>query len=162
MVPARILLRPGILERPVQFLAEPQIYETNKICSFRRWLILAIRGETVSEVENFSNLELSKIKTWPKSNEISFNEEKSKIMLIWMRKRKEVKEIKVYLHNKLLEQVTTMKYLGVIIDNKFKFSKHTSYTAERCTKLIHSLSKSGKLSWRLKHEALKTIYKGAI
>jgi hypothetical protein len=55
-----------------------------------------------------------------------------------------------------------MKYLGIIIDNKLKFSEHTSYTPERCTKLIHSLSKSAKVSWGLKHEALKTIYKGAI
>jgi len=29
-------------------------------------------------------------------------------------------------------------------------------------KLIHSLSKSAKLSWGLKHEAPKTTYKGAI
>jgi len=77
-------------------------------------------------------------------------------------KRKEVKEIKVYLLNKHLEQVTTMKYLGIIIDNKFKFSEHISYGAERCTKLIHRLSKSAKVSWGRKHEALKTIYKGTI
>ena len=51
-----------------------------------------------------------------------------------------------------------MKYLGIIIDNKFKFSEHISYTTERCTKLIHSLSRSAKISWGLKHEALKTIY----
>ena len=78
------------------------------------------------------------------------------------RKRKEVKEIKVYLQNRLLEQVTTMKYLSIIIDNKFKFSEHISYAAERCTKLIHGLSKLVKVSWGLKHETLKTIYKGAI
>jgi hypothetical protein len=83
-------------------------------------------------------------------------------MLISRRKRKEVKEIKVYLNNKPLEQVTTMKYLGIIIDNKFQFSEHINYAAERCTKLIHSLSKSAKVSWELKHEELKTIYKGAI
>jgi len=83
-------------------------------------------------------------------------------MLISRRKWKEVKEIKIYLHNKPLEQVTTMKYLGIIIDNKFKFSEHTSCAAERCTKLIHSLSKSAKVSWVKKHEALKTRYKGAI
>ena len=87
-------------------------------------LILAARSETVSEVENFSNLELSKITAWSKSNKISCKEEKSKVMLISRRKRKEVKEINVYLHSKLLEQVTTMKYLGIIIDNKFKFSEH--------------------------------------
>ena len=34
-----------------------------------------------------------------------------------------------------------MKYLGIIKDNKFKFSEHISYTADRCKKLIRSLSK---------------------
>jgi len=133
-----------------------------KAVAFAHDPILAIRGETVIEVENFSNLEMSKIIAWSKSNKISFNEEKSKVMLISRRKRKEVKGIMVYLPNKHLEQVTTMKYLGIIIDNKFKFSEHISYTAEKCTKLIHTLSKSAKVSWELKHEALKTIYKGAI
>jgi len=77
------------------------------------------------------------------------------------RKRKETKEITVYL-NKPLKQVNTMKYLGIIIHNKFKFSEHIRYAAEKCTKLIHSLSKSAKISWGLKHGALKTIYKAAI
>jgi hypothetical protein len=54
-----------------------------------------------------------------------------------------------------------MKYSGRIID-KFKFSEYISYAAEKCTKLIHSLSKSAKISWGLKHEAQKTIYKGAV
>jgi hypothetical protein len=55
-----------------------------------------------------------------------------------------------------------MKYLGLIIDNKFKVSDHKSYTAERSSKLIHSLSKFAKLTWGLSHKALQTIYKGAI
>ena len=54
-----------------------------------------------------------------------------------------------------------MKYLGIIID-KFKFSDHISYAAERSSKLIHSLSKAAKLSWGLNHKALKTIYKGLL
>ena len=105
---------------------------------------------------------MNKITAWSKRNKVGFNEEKSKAMLISRRKRKEVKDIKIYLNNKPLEQVTTMKYLGMIIDDKFKFSQHISYAADKCTKLIYSLSKSAKLSWGLKHEALKTIYKGAI
>jgi hypothetical protein len=73
-----------------------------KAVAFADDLTLAIRGETISEVENFSNLELSKITAWSKSNKVSFNEDKSKFMLISRRKRKEVKEINVYLHNKPL------------------------------------------------------------
>ena len=58
----------------------------------------------------------------------------------------------IYLNNKPLEQVTTLNYLGTIIDDKFKFSQHISYAAEKCIKLIHSLSKSTKVTWGLKHE----------
>ena len=83
-------------------------------------------------------------------------------MVISRRKRKENKEINIHLNNKPLQQVTTMKYLGIIIDNKFRFSEHISYAAERCGKLIHSLSRSAKLTWGLNHKALQTIYKGAI
>jgi hypothetical protein len=63
---------------------------------FKRWikavafaddLILAIRGERVSEVE-FFNWELSKITAWSKSNKVCFNEDKSKVMLIWRRNGK--------------------------------------------------------------------------
>jgi hypothetical protein len=60
-------------------------------------LILAIRGERVSEAENISNLETTKITAWSRSNKIAFNEEKSKVMLISWRKRKEAKEINIYL-----------------------------------------------------------------
>jgi hypothetical protein len=55
-----------------------------------------------------------------------------------------------------------MKYLGLVIDSKFKFREHISYAAERSSKLIHSLSKSAKVTWGLQHEALQAIYKGAI
>jgi len=46
--------------------------------------MLAIRGKRVSEAENFTNLEMSKITEWVKNNKINFNnEEKSKTMLTY-------------------------------------------------------------------------------
>jgi len=124
-------------------------------------LLLDIRGESVRAVENYANVELSKITVWSK-NKIIFNKEKSKAMLVSRRNRREQREIKVYLNNKPLEQVIRMKYLCIIIDHKFRFQEHISYAAERCTKLIYSLSKMAKLSWGIKNAAIETIYKGAI
>jgi hypothetical protein len=89
---------------------------------FADHLILAIRGETVSEAKNVSSLKVSKITPWWKSNKVGFNGEKSTVMLISRRKRKESKEINIYLNNRHLVQVTTIKYLGIITDNKLKFS----------------------------------------
>jgi len=58
--------------------------------------------------------------------------------------------------------VHSIKYLGIIYDDKLTFREHIDYMAEKCTKLIFSVSKSAKLNWGLQHAALKTIYTGGI
>ena len=120
-------------------------------------LLIITRGESVREAENFANIEMSKINAWSKRNKVGFNEAKSKTMLTSRGKRKEAKVIKIYLNNKRIEQDTTMKYLGIVIDDKFKFSQHISHAADKCAKLIFSLSKSAKIHWGLRHEALLRI-----
>jgi len=55
-------------------------------------------------------------------------------------KRKEGNEFEIYLNNKPLLQVHSLKYLGIIFDNKLTFREHINYMAEKCTKLIFALS----------------------
>jgi len=133
-----------------------------KVVVFADDLIMAIRGDSVRAVENYSNAELSKITLGSKNNRIIFNETKSKVMLVSRRKWREQRNITVYLNNKPLKQVTWMKYLGIIIDHKFRFQEHINYAAEICAKLIYNLSKMAKLSWGIKHPVIVTICKGAI
>jgi len=114
-----------------------------KVVAFADDLLLAIRGESVRTVENYANVELSKITLWSKNNKIIFNEEKSKAMLVSRRKRREEREIKVYLNNKPLEQVIRLKYLDIIIDHKFRFQEHIL-----CCRKMHKtlqLIKNGKI-----------------
>ena len=124
-------------------------------------LLIATKAATVAEAENFTNLELNKITQWAKEHKLQFNDQKSKIMLI-TRRRKGRKAIDIYLNNNRLEQVDKIKYLGIIMYSKFNFNEHIKYTTDRCTKLINALSKSARLNWGLKQEALRTIYSGAI
>jgi hypothetical protein len=97
---------------------------------------LKSKAATVAEVENFTNMEMSKITQWSKENKLHFNDQKSKVMLI-TRRRKERKAIDIYLNNNHLEQVDKIKYLGIIIDSKFKFNEHIKYISDRCTKIIN-------------------------
>jgi len=83
-------------------------------------------------------------------------------MLMTRRKRKEQKEVAIYLNNKLIPQVHRLKYLGIIFDRKLTFKEHINYMANKCTKLIFLLSKAAKLNWGLNHQTLKTIYLGGI
>ncbi len=107
------------------------------------------------EAENIANIELSKISAWAKDNKTRFNDQKSKVMLMTRRKRRERKDIEVYLNHKLLEKVYNVKYLGITIDSKLTYREHITYVTEKCKKLIFSLSKSAKLHWGLNHAALK-------
>ncbi|KAJ4437517.1 hypothetical protein ANN_17662 [Periplaneta americana] len=132
-----------------------------KAIAFVDDLVLLTRGDTIREAENYTNIEMNKIMTWAKANKINFNEQKSKVMLMTRRKRKEQKEVHDCLNNKPLAQANALKYLGIIFDNKLTFREHINHITEKCTKLIFALSKSAKLNWGLKHE-VKTIYKGGI
>jgi hypothetical protein len=78
------------------------------------------------------------------------------------RKRKERRDVEIYLNSRLHTQVHCLKYLGIILDPKLTFKDHIKYIMDKCSRLIFALSKSAKLTWGLGHEALKTIYSGAI
>ena len=82
-------MRARVLEHPIQFPTEHSIHESTKAVAFADDLILAIRNETVRAAENISNIEMSKITAWSRNNKINFNEDKSKVMIISRRKRKE-------------------------------------------------------------------------
>ena len=133
-----------------------------KCIAFADDLILATRGKSVIGAENISNSELTKISAWATANKIRFNEQKSNIMLLSRRKRKERKDLEMYLNFRPLTQVISLKNLGIIIDTKLTFRKHINYIKEKCSKLIFALSRSAKINWGLSYNALKTIYTGAI
>jgi len=73
-----------------------------KAIAFAKDLIIAVRAETVREAENHANVEIRKMSNWAKENKITFNEQKSKIMMISRRKRRENKDVSIYLNNKLI------------------------------------------------------------
>jgi hypothetical protein len=115
-----------------------------KVVAFADDLILAIKGESVRVIENYANIELSKLTLWSKNNEIKFNEEKSKAILVTRWKRREQWKTKVYSNNKPLEQVIRMKYLGIIIAHKFRFQEHI-ICCRKMHKTYLQLIKNGKI-----------------
>jgi hypothetical protein len=79
--------------------------------------------------------------------------------MVTRKKRRENKDVSIYLNNESLEQVNNIKYLEIIIDSKLNFRYHIIHTSRKYTTLMHALVKSAKLSWGLKQEALNTIHR---
>jgi hypothetical protein len=61
------------------------------------------------------NLEVRKILEWAIKNKLKFNENKSKVMLMSHRRRREKKEIEIYANNKILKQVNSLKYFNFVL-----------------------------------------------
>jgi len=132
-----------------------------KAIAFADDLLIAVKAETAKEAENFANIEISKITKWAEDNKITFNEQKSKVMVITRKKRREKTDVSIYLNNSPLQQVNSIKYLGVILDSRLNFRELLISTLKKCTALIHKLAKYAKLNWGLQQGALNTIYKGS-
>jgi 5'(3')-deoxyribonucleotidase len=152
---------PGYCNIQYNSLLNLNFAKWTRAIAFADDLLIAVKATTVAEVENFTNMEMRKITKLSKEHKLHFNGLKSKAMLI-SRRRKERKTIDIYLNNNHLEQVNKLNYLGIIMDSKFKFNEHITYITDRCTTLINALSKSARINWGLKHEALRTIYNGAV
>jgi len=79
--------RPGFWNILYNSLLTLELTSRSKAIAFADDLTILTRGETVSEAENYTNLELRKIEEWAQSNKMKFNENKSKVMLMTRRKR---------------------------------------------------------------------------
>ena len=91
-----------------------QFTDHSRVVAFADDLILMIRADSISEAENIANVEMGrKITTWAENNKTTFNEEKSQVMLMTIRKRKEQIEILVYINNKAIPQVQKLKYNNI-------------------------------------------------
>ena len=136
---------PGLWNIQYNSLLNLEFTKHNKVIAFTDDLLIAVKAESIREAENITNTEMNKVLTWAK-NELNFNEKNSKVM-VYHEKRKENKEISVYINKKILEQDKKIKYLGIIIDSNLNFRENIMYISSKCNKLIHTLSKSAKECW---------------
>jgi hypothetical protein len=70
-----------------------------------------------------------------KDNKFRFNDQKSKVMLK-KKKKKRKKRLGNIFKQQNFRQVKTMKYLGIIIDNKLTFREHITQVTDKYRKLI--------------------------
>jgi retron-type reverse transcriptase len=75
-----------------------ELNSRSRSIAFADDLIILTRDDTVTEAENFMNLALIKVQKWAQNNRLGFNDDKSKVMILTRKKRKEKKEIAVFIN----------------------------------------------------------------
>lgn len=118
--------------------------------------IIYLSGTNVKQVIQKINITLELINEWFTTNGLMVNAKKSKYMIIGSNKYLNQNiDMCVKYSGEHLEKVVTMKYLGIIIDNKLTFNDHINYI---CKKISKKLGFAYRVSKHLTLNTRKTIY----
>jgi len=100
------------------------------------------------------NSELGKLSKWFKANKLSLNISKTKFMLFTRRKNVHP-DFKLYIDNREIDRVESMKFLGVLIDEHINWKEHIRLI---CIKLARSIGVINRLKRFLPFKILKQLY----
>ena len=101
------------------------------------------------------NQELNAIDRWMNSNKLSLNYSKTKYMLIHRRNNRSV--LNLYINDKKIEQVKSIEYLGVTIDQDLSWKQHIKTIETKISKACGAIC---KLHHYVDYDCLYTVYYG--
>jgi hypothetical protein len=79
---------PGYRNVQYNSLLNLNFVKWTRAITFADDLLIVVKAATVVEVDNFTDMEMSKITKWFKENKLHFNDQKPKVMLISRRRKK--------------------------------------------------------------------------
>ena len=101
------------------------------------------------------NSDLKNLSQWLKANKLSLNVMKTELIIFHSSSKNADPSLKIILDGKRLIQTDTVKYLGVLLDDRFLWSKQINHVATKLNQAIGILS---KLRNRASIKILKMTY----
>ena len=106
--------------------------------------------ENLETLESITNTELAKISDWMIANKLSLTTKKSNFLTICPKNKTPNRSLDIFINNEKLAESQSVKYLGVLINNKLSWKDHIQQTTLKMSKSIGILA-------RMWHYAPKNI-----
>ena len=113
-----------------------------------------IEGHSFNEVIESLNTELKKVSFWLQSNKLTLNVNKSHYM-VFHRSRIKHSQTAIKIQNCTINKTDSIKFLGVIIDNKLNWHEHIIYIKNKISKSIGIIYKVRKY---VEKQTIKNMY----
>ena len=123
-------------------------------------LMLAVSGNSISELCYAANLALERISHWGRVNKVRFNETKTQVLPIHVRRHPDYPRI--VMNGAELKCVTSMRYLGIHIDSKLNFHSHIAYLSTKVNSIYLTFARLAKNMFGLNPSVCSNIYRAAI
>ena len=141
---------------------------TSLLCSlFADDTTLQYNGDTIEDLQNTVNIELTKASKWFMDNRLSLHPKKTNVMVFKLRKNKKLdrNKINLVLNGVPLEQCganyqnKSIKFLGIMIDSNLDWGEHINYVSNKLRKIIFSLKQVKKIfPFKLRVQLFKSLF----
>lgn len=112
-----------------------------------------VSGKNLKILMKTIEQELVLLQKWFIKNKLSLNLSKTKFMLFTNQKCPD--NVRLTLNGIIIERVSEFRFLGVLIDKKFKWKSHIAYVRNKICKNIAVLS---KVKFMLNYKAMRILY----
>ena len=117
-----------------------------------------VTGLTTGGVETDCREEVNQLVSWCRTNNLSLNAEKTKEMIIDLRRRDQHSPL--HINDTQVEQVKTFKFLGTHISEDLSWSHNTQHNARKSQQRLYFLRKLRKFG--LSTKLLSNFYRCAV
>lgn len=101
---------------------------------------------------------LHNINQWGQANGPTFSPAKTQFMAF----TKNAKDIKLSMNKQTIGQKTSVKILGITIDEKLKFDQHVTNVLAEASRIYQNITRIARITWGISSDILREIYLRAI
>ena len=112
-------------------------------------------GNDIDTLIDIVNHELKTIVSWLNSNKMSLNVDKTHFMIFKSQSKKVSREKNIIINGSQISEVTSTKFLGVMIDSHLTWKPHIDYISKKIAKNIGIIIKARRI---FEKDTLLTLY----
>ena len=130
---------------PVVFLYINDLSNTSKLLSFHFFADdtdIYCSSENLNDLELILNQELNTVAEWMKSNRLALSILKTNFVLFHFKRLKPYKSLNLKIDGVNIQEVSTVKYLGVTFDSNLTWKNHVNELCLKLSKTVGIFSKS--------------------
>lgn len=143
------------------FLNIKDLPKNSLLQAFADDAVLLIRHHNRDILKRMADETMEKINIWSQDHKLKININKSTFLIIG-KKNPLKKKMSIKINQEKIKQSTSLKYLGIMFNDRFTWTDHVNYVYNKTLKAINNFRSITSNNWGLSPKASRILYLGAI